>query len=86
MFVPYQMGNLAINYSISLQDKLAASHFEGLVTTLCGYCFIGTVLLIVNTFATFVGLSRFVLNIQLSLIVFKVRKDCLSIDVKNTKF
>lgn len=74
-FLPYQMGNLAIN-TMSLQDKVAASHFEGLVTTLCGYCLIGMVLLIMHTFATIVGFRRSKRIIGLSYIVVKVRKHC----------
>jgi len=71
-FCPYQMGNLAIN-AMSLQDKVAASHFEGLVTTLCGYCLIGMCLLIMHTFATIIGFRRSKRIIGLSYIVVKVR-------------
>lgn len=66
------MGNLAIN-AMSLQDKVAASHFEGLVTTLCGYCLIGMCLLILHTFATIIGFRRSKRIIGLSYIVVKVR-------------
>lgn len=72
-FCPYQMGNLAIT-SMALQDKVAASHFEGLVTTLCGYCLIGMCLLIMHTFATIIGFRRSKRIIGLSYIVVKVRK------------
>lgn len=71
-FCPYQMGNLAIT-AMALQDKVAASHFEGLVTTLCGYCLIGMCLLIMHTFATIIGFRRSKRIIGLSYIVVKVR-------------
>jgi len=72
-FCPYQMGNLAIT-AMALQDKVAASHFEGLVTTLCGYCLIGMCLLIMHTFATIIGFRRSKRIIGLSYIVVKVSK------------
>lgn len=65
------MGNLAIS-SLSLQDKVAASHFEGLVTTLCGYCLIGMCLLIMHTIATVIGFRRSKRILGLSYIVVKV--------------
>lgn len=71
-FCPYQLGNLAIN-SLSLQSKVAASHFEGLVTTLCGYCLIGMSLLILHTIATIIGFRRSKRILGLSYIVVKVR-------------
>lgn len=71
-FCPYQMGNLAIT-AMALQDKVAASHFEGLVTTLCGYCLIGMCLLIMHTFTTIIGFRRSKRIIGLSYIVVKVR-------------
>jgi len=70
-FCPYQMGNLAIT-AMALQDKVAASHFEGLVTTLCGYCLIGICLLIMHTVATIIGFRRSKRIIGLSYIVVKV--------------
>lgn len=83
MFVPYQIGNLTINQSFSLQAKDAASDFEGLVTTFCGYCLIGLVLLTMCTFATNVGLKRYVLRIKFSLIVTRVRIDYQTINIKH---
>lgn len=80
-FCPYQMGNMALN-AMSLQDKVAASHFEGLVTTLCGYCLIGMCLLIMHTFATIIGFRRSKRIIGLSYIVVKVRfMNLLSIEL-----
>lgn len=73
------MGNLAIN-TMSLQDKVAASH---LVLIFCGYCLISMVLLVMHIFATIVGFRRSKRIIGLSYIVVKVRKECLLIGVKN---
>ncbi|VVC37801.1 Zinc finger, RING-CH-type,Zinc finger, RING/FYVE/PHD-type [Cinara cedri] len=70
-FCPYQMGNLAIS-AMSLQEKVAASHFEGLVTTLCGYCLIGMCLLMMHTIATIIGFRRSKRILGLSYIVVKV--------------
>lgn len=41
-FCPYHMGLMALNL-LNMREPAAASHFEGLLTTLIGYCLVGTV-------------------------------------------
>lgn len=41
-FCPYHMGLMALNL-LNMREPAAASHFEGLLTTLIGYCVVGTV-------------------------------------------
>lgn len=63
-FCPYHMGLMALNV-LNMREPAAASHFEGLLTTLIGYCLVGTVSFIFmqnthlvslkkNTFTSFV--------------------------------
>lgn len=56
-FVPYHMGRLTV-VGIGLREQAAASHFEGLVTTLCGYCVIGVCLVVLHSAATLLGLRH----------------------------
>ncbi|KZC11858.1 E3 ubiquitin-protein ligase MARCH6 [Dufourea novaeangliae] len=53
-FCPYHIGSFAIA-GLGLQEYAAASHFEGLVTTLCGYCVIGVCLVVLHTLAALLG-------------------------------
>lgn len=41
-FCPYHMGLMALSL-LNLREPAAASHFEGLLTTLIGYCLVGMV-------------------------------------------
>lgn len=41
-FCPYYLGLMALNL-LKLREPAAASHFEGLLTTLIGYCLVGMV-------------------------------------------
>ncbi|XP_076293390.1 membrane-associated ring finger (C3HC4) 6 [Lasioglossum baleicum] len=53
-FCPYHIGSFAIA-GLGLQEYAAASHFEGLVTTLCGYYVIGVCLVVLHTLAGVLG-------------------------------
>ncbi|KAL0270601.1 UNVERIFIED_CONTAM: hypothetical protein PYX00_007956 [Menopon gallinae] len=56
-FLPYHSGNMAIN-GLGLREKTAGAHFEGLITTLFGYCILGLVLVILHALASLLGLQR----------------------------
>lgn len=71
-FFPYQLGSIAI-YLVCLENQVAASHFKRLVTTLCGYCFMGLCLFLLNAFVTFFGFRHYQGEIKLCQLVVKVR-------------
>lgn len=56
-FLPYHIGHVAI-LALGLEEHAAASHFEGLVTTLCGYCVIGVMLVILHTLAALISFQK----------------------------
>ncbi|XP_066997682.2 E3 ubiquitin-protein ligase MARCHF6 [Anabrus simplex] len=70
-FCPYHIGHFAV-VGFSLREHAAASHFEGLVTTLCGYCVIGLCLVILHAFASVLGLRRSRRVLGLCYVVVKV--------------
>ncbi|KAL1128927.1 hypothetical protein AAG570_013461 [Ranatra chinensis] len=60
-FIPYHMGHFAVS-TLGLKQHVTASHFQGLVTTLCGYCVIGICLVGLHSLAallSFVKPTRF---------------------------
>jgi len=71
-FCPYHIGHFAV-VGFSLREHAAASHFEGLVTTLCGYCIIGLCLVLLHGLASFLGLRRSRRILGLCYVVVKVR-------------
>ncbi|KAG7209966.1 hypothetical protein KM043_011555 [Ampulex compressa] len=70
-FCPYHIGHLAIA-GLGLQEHVAASHFEGLVTTLCGYCVIGVCLVVLHTLAALLGFQRSQQMLGLCYVIVKV--------------
>ncbi|KAK2579697.1 hypothetical protein KPH14_011044 [Odynerus spinipes] len=70
-FCPYHIGHFAIA-GLGLQEHAAASHFEGLVTTLCGYCVIGVCLVIFHTLAALLGFQRSQRILGLCYVIVKV--------------
>jgi E3 ubiquitin-protein ligase MARCH6 len=70
-FCPYHIGHFAV-VGLSLREHAAASHFEGLVTTLCGYCIIGLCLVLLHGLASFLGLRRSRRILGLCYVVVKV--------------
>ncbi|KAH0551277.1 hypothetical protein KQX54_001337 [Cotesia glomerata] len=70
-FCPYTFGYYTIA-ALGLKEHAAASHFEGLVTTLCGYGVIGAILVILHTIAALFGLQRSQRVLGLGYVVVKV--------------
>lgn len=70
-FCPYHIGHLAI-VGLNIKEYATASHFEGLVTTLCGYCIIGVCLVILHNIATLLGLRKSRRILGLCYVVVKV--------------
>lgn len=70
-FCPYHIGHFAIT-GLGLEEHAAASHFEGLVTTLCGYCVIGVCLVIFHTLAALLGFQRSQRILGLCYVIVKV--------------
>ncbi|XP_020288233.1 E3 ubiquitin-protein ligase MARCH6 [Pseudomyrmex gracilis] len=70
-FCPYHIGHSTIA-GLGLQEHAAASHFEGLVTTLCGYCAIGFCFVILHTLAALFGLQRSQRILGLCYVIVKV--------------
>ncbi|XP_076757709.1 membrane-associated ring finger (C3HC4) 6 isoform X2 [Xylocopa sonorina] len=70
-FCPYYIGSFAIA-GLGLQEYAAASHFEGLVTTLCGYCVTGVCLVILHTLAAPLGFQRSQRLLGLCYVIVKV--------------
>lgn len=70
-FCPYHIGSFAIT-GLGLQEYAAASHFEGLVTTLCGYCVIGVCLVVLHTLAALLGFQRSQRILGLCYVIVKV--------------
>ncbi|KAL2733842.1 E3 ubiquitin-protein ligase MARCH6 [Vespula squamosa] len=70
-FCPYHIGHFAIA-GLGLQEHAAASHFEGLVTTLCGYCVIGVCLVVFHTLAALLGFQQSQRILGLCYVIVKV--------------
>ncbi|XP_053988914.1 E3 ubiquitin-protein ligase MARCHF6 [Hylaeus anthracinus] len=70
-FCPYHIGSFAIA-GLGLQEYVAASHFEGLVTTLCGYCVIGVCLVVLHTLVALLGFQRSQRILGLCYVIVKV--------------
>ena len=71
-FCPYHFGNFAIA-GLGLREKTVGTHFEGLITTLCGYCVIGLCLVVLHTFASLLGLQKSRRVLGLCYVIVKVR-------------
>ncbi|XP_037085050.1 E3 ubiquitin-protein ligase MARCHF6-like [Pollicipes pollicipes] len=56
-FCPYHIGHFAI-MGFRVQDMVMSSHFEGLLTTLVGYCIIGVMFVLLHTFASLLSMLR----------------------------
>lgn len=56
-FCPYHIGHFAI-MGFRVQDMVMSSHFEGLLTTLVGYCIIGLMLVLLHTAASVLSMNR----------------------------
>lgn len=70
-FCPYHMGLMALNI-LNLRELAAASHFEGLLTTLIGYCLVGMFLVFLHKIAAFCGLVKAQRVLGICYVVVKV--------------
>ncbi|XP_012226741.1 E3 ubiquitin-protein ligase MARCHF6 [Linepithema humile] len=70
-FCPYHIGHSAIE-GLKLEEHAVASHFEGLLTTLCGYCIIGLSLVILHTLTALLGFQRSQRILGLCYVIVKV--------------
>lgn len=70
--MPYQVGYFAVSL-IGAQEMVAASHFEGLLTTLCGYCVLGVFLVVLHALAALLGFQRSQRILGLGYVIVKVR-------------
>lgn len=70
-FFPYHMGLMALSV-LGLREPAAASHFEGLLTTLVGYCLVGMFLVILHRIAALFGLGKARRILGLCYVVVKV--------------
>ena len=70
-FAPYHLGHFVVA-GLKLGSYTAASHFEGLVTTLVGYCVIGLVLVVLHAAASLFNLRKSCRILGLCYVVVKV--------------
>lgn len=70
-FCPYHMGLLALSV-LGMREPAAASHFEGLLTTLMGYCLVGMFLVVLHRIAALFGLGKARRILGLCYVVVKV--------------
>ncbi|XP_018323942.1 E3 ubiquitin-protein ligase MARCH6-like [Agrilus planipennis] len=70
-FCPYHMGLVALSI-LGMREPAAASHFEGLLTTLFGYCLVGMLLIILHKIATLFRLAKARRMLGLCYVVVKV--------------
>lgn len=70
-FCPYHIGHFTA-VGFKLKDYVAASHFDGLLTTLCGYVVIGVCLVLLHALASLGSLRRAKRVLGLCYVVVKV--------------
>lgn len=70
-FCPYHMGLIFLSI-VHLREPAAASHFEGLLTTLLGYCLVGMFLVFLHRIAAFFGLAKARRVLGIGYVVVKV--------------
>lgn len=70
-FCPYHIGHFTI-VGFKLKTWVSASHFEGLLTALCGYCVVGLCLVLLHTLAAIIRLNRPKRMLGLCYVVVKV--------------
>ncbi|XP_042226790.1 E3 ubiquitin-protein ligase MARCHF6-like [Homarus americanus] len=70
-FCPYHIGHFTI-VGFKLKGWVSASHFEGLLTALCGYCVVGLCLVLLHTLAAIIRLNRSKRVLGLCYVVVKV--------------
>ncbi|CAG9812916.1 unnamed protein product [Phaedon cochleariae] len=70
-YCPYHMGLTTLSL-FNMRDAAAASHFEGLLTTLVGYCTVGILLMILHRLAAWLGFNKAKRVLGLCYMVVKV--------------
>jgi E3 ubiquitin-protein ligase MARCH6 len=70
-FCPYHIGHFTI-MGFKLKSYINGAHFEGMLTTLCGYCIIGICLVVLHSMTKLLRLKKFSRVFGLCFVVVKV--------------
>ncbi|XP_074036205.1 E3 ubiquitin-protein ligase MARCHF6 isoform X2 [Leptinotarsa decemlineata] len=70
-YSPYHMGHMTLLF-LNIRDSARPSHFEGLLTTLIGYCTVGIGFVILHRLAAWTGFDRAKRILGLCYVVVKV--------------
>ena len=70
-FCPYHIGHFTI-MGFKLNSYIKGAHFEGMLTTLCGYCVIGLILVILHQITSFCNFKKSSRIFGLCYVVVKV--------------
>jgi E3 ubiquitin-protein ligase MARCH6 len=70
-FCPYHIGHFTIA-GLKLKTHVAGAHFEGMLTTLCGYCVIGITLVLIHAMTAVLRFRRAARLLGLCYVVVKV--------------
>jgi len=71
-FFPYHIGHYIV-MGVTIGPYVTASHFDGLVTTLVGYCAIGVILVLLHAVSKLLQLRKICRGLGLCYVVVKVR-------------
>ena len=74
-FCPYHIGHFTIA-GLKLREQIAGAHFEGMLTTLCGYCVVGLILVAVHSVTALFRFRRAARLLGLCYVVVKVCENC----------
>ena len=70
-FCPYHIGHFTI-VGFKLKSLISGAHFEGMLTTLCGYCIIGICLVVLHSLMKLLRFRKFSRIFGLCYVVVKV--------------
>lgn len=70
-YSPYHMGLLSLSL-LNMKEAASESHFEGLLTTLVGYCTVGIHFVVLHRIAAFLGFNKAQRILGLCYVVVKV--------------
>ena len=71
-FCPYHIGHFTIA-GLKLKEQIVGAHFEGMLTTLCGYCVVGLILVAIHSVTALFRFRRAARLLGLCYVVVKVR-------------
>ena len=74
-FCPYHIGHFTIA-GLKLREQIAGAHFEGMLTTLCGYCVVGLILVAIHSVTALFKFRRAARLLGLCYVVVKVCEKC----------